>query len=282
MMFAYVYVFIFGLLFGSFINAFVWRLYQQEKLRSSKKPKNLAAAKREFSILRGRSMCVDCHHTLAWYDLIPVVSWLSLRGACRYCKKPISLQYPVVEVITAILFTLSLYAWPYSLGSIGSYMQFGIWLTLIILWVSLALYDIKWMILPTHIVYTAFAGVSVFVAVTAYLNGITAITSALLGSLGLGGLFWLLYQISQGKWIGGGDVRLGFVIGALLGWQKALLGLSLAAYIGTVVILIAVVAGKYRRNMKLPFGPLLLAGMYISFLWGQDIIDWYLRLIGLQ
>jgi prepilin signal peptidase PulO-like enzyme (type II secretory pathway) len=146
----------------------------------------------------------------------------------------------------------------------------------------LFLYDLYWLELPTEVVYQLGIVSMVFVALHAVDAGNwLGVVSGAIGSLLLGGLFWLLYQISAGKWIGGGDVRLGFAMGLFLGWQQAFLGLSLAAYIGTFIVLIAVAIRRYKRRMKLPFGPLLIAGWYISFLWGQSVIDWYSRLIGL-
>ncbi len=273
-MFLYIFVALVGLAFGSFVNAFVWRLHELDK----KEPK---FKKKDLSIAKGRSMCPDCGHQLSWKDLIPVLSWLTLRGKCRYCNKRISGQYPLVEVITSIAFAVSLYAWPLQLNSFAEYLLFGIWCASIVLMISLSVYDLKWMILPTKLVYASGVLAVVFVVITSYIQSSPdVIASSLIGSIGLGGFFWLLYQISNGKWIGGGDVRLGFVLGGFLGWQKAIVGVSLAAYIGTIIVIIAMILGKYHRKMKLPFGPLLIAGWYISFLWGQLIIDWYLRLIG--
>src|SRR5262245_41082320 len=99
---------VFGLCWGSFVNAFVWRLHELETNKRLSK-----SQKKKLSILHGRSMCPDCHNELAWYDLLPVVSWLSLKGKCRYCGKPISWQYPFVEALTAALFVLSYVFWPY-------------------------------------------------------------------------------------------------------------------------------------------------------------------------
>lgn len=270
----YVFLALIGLAFGSFVNALVWRLREKDK----KRPK---FPKKELSILKGRSLCPSCGYHLAWYDLIPVVSWLSLNGKCRYCKKPISVQYPLVELSVGFLSVISYMFWPYTLESTLSYTVFGLWILLMPLLMALVVYDLKWLELPTEIVYAVF-GLSVLSTVALALEDkdSSIVLSAVLGSVVLGGLFWLLYQISQGKWIGGGDVRLGFAIGAYLGWVKALLALSLGAYIGTVVVVVAAILGKYHRKMKLPFGPLLIAGWYVAVLWGQAILDWYLQLIG--
>jgi len=273
-MFLYIFVALIGMAFGSFINAFVWRLHELDKKKTKFKKKDL-------SITKGRSMCPNCGHQLSWQDLIPVLSWLTLKGKCRYCNKNISWQYPLVELATSAAFALSLYVWPLELGNTVEYLLFVVWCVILVIMISLSVYDLKWMILPTKLVYASGIFTVAFVLLFAFTkDGTSIIAESAIGSIGLGGFFWLLYQISGGKWIGGGDVRLGFVLGGFLGWQKAIVGVSLAAYIGTAIVLIAVLLGKYHRKMKLPFGPLLIAGWYISFLWGQQIIDWYLRLIG--
>src|SRR5690348_8244818 len=106
-----------GLGLGSFVNALVWRLHEQELAEEEPKHKRAKGKARqlsakELSIVSGRSMCPDCHHELAPQDLIPVLSWLWLRGKCRYCSKPISWQYPLVELVTAALFIVSYLSWP--------------------------------------------------------------------------------------------------------------------------------------------------------------------------
>ncbi len=269
----YIFITLFGLALGSFVNALVWRLHEQSKKKSRFNNADL-------SILKGRSMCPQCGHQLHVLDLVPVLSWLSLLGKCRYCKKAISWEYPLFEVIFTFLLVISYNFWPYDPGNNLFFFQFGIWILLLTTMMALAVYDLKWMILPTRLVRLAMA-LSVLLSATVIADegDFSVVISSLIGSVALGGLFWLIYQISDGKWIGGGDVRLGFAMGLLLGWQKTLLSLSLAAYIGTLIAITALILGKYSRKMKLPFGPLLIAGWYISFIWGQQAINWYLNLV---
>lgn len=282
-----------GLALGSFVNALVWRLYASEELR----PKSLDLRKnktakqkandqklrtQDLSILQGRSMCVHCHHTLAWYDLVPVLSWLQLRGKCRYCSKAVSVQYPLVELAVAGLLVGSYVFWPLELLSTAQWVVFAVWAVILTLFAALTLYDLKWMLLPNRLMYPLFAGAIGFTILRAAVYSDTSIIgSSVFGALLLGGFFYMLYQISEGKWIGGGDVRFGFVMGILLGWQQTLLALALASYIGTMIVLVLVVIKKYHKKMRIPFGPLLILGTIISFFWGQSIIDWYLRLSGL-
>lgn len=255
------------------MNALVYRLHEKTKKKSR-------FSKQELSILKGRSMCVHCGHQLHILDLVPVFSWLALRRKCRYCNKPISWQYPLVEVLFAIALLISYIFWPLNSGGWLLYLQFSAWAQLLVVMAALFIYDLKWMILPTTLVRFAMV-LSILMIGLQLLDSKenSIILSAFIGSALLGGLFWLIYQISDTKWIGGGDVRLGFAIGLLLGWQKTILCVALAAYLGTVIIAIAFVFRKFSLKMKLPFGPLLIAGWYISFIWGQQIIDWYMRLV---
>ncbi|HEX7368051.1 MAG TPA: prepilin peptidase, partial [Candidatus Saccharimonadales bacterium] len=137
-----------GLIFGSFVNALVWRLHEQEG--KSKK------SRQQYSILNGHSMCPNCHHELAAKDLVPVLSWLWLRGKCRYCRKPISWQYPAVELMTGLLFVGSYLWWPLSLQGVGLF-QFVVWLGFIVGFMALAVYDLRWFTLPNRIVYPLIA-----------------------------------------------------------------------------------------------------------------------------
>src|SRR5690242_5933733 len=110
-----------GLCAGSFVNALVWRLHEWQEPSKSKKKTNL-------SLLKGRSVCPDCRHTLAWHDLIPVVSWMALRGKCHYCGKAISAQYPVVELIGGSVFALSYIFWPETIHLGGQWLLITTWL----------------------------------------------------------------------------------------------------------------------------------------------------------
>ena len=156
---------------------------------------------------------------------------------------------------------------------------------MLVIWLALGVYDLKWMLLPNRLMYPLFVVSAAFLLFYAFTSPGSwpgdLIVGGLLGSLGFGGFFYSMYMVSRGKWIGGGDVRLGFALGLVLGWQQSLLALTLAAYLGSFVILVLVIIKKYRRNMKLPFGPFLLIAAYTSFLWGPTVIDWYKTLSGL-
>lgn len=277
----YVLVGLLGVSLGSFVNALVWRMRVAEEAKNKKQKVKKDEAK-ALSIFNGRSMCVHCKHELAWYDLVPVFSWLMLGGTCRYCKKTISWQYPVVELLVASLSILSLVFWPLPLSTILEWLALIIWIISLAPLVALVIYDIRWMIMPTSLIYTfdLIAGLFVLLLATSMKSWDIAV-SAVIGSIAIGGFFWVLYQISNGKWIGGGDVRYGFAMGAVLGWQKALFGLAIASYLGTALILVLLILGKYRKKMRIPFGPFLITSTYLSMLFGQQAIHWYKSLVGM-
>lgn len=264
---------ILGLCFGSFVNALVWRLHEQGLSR-----KKRAGSDTELSITKGRSMCPHCRHTLAWYDLLPVFSWLSLGGKCRYCRKSIGWQYPIVELLTAGLFVASYVFWPEDLSSFASYLSFAIWLAAIVGFMALVIYDLRWMLLPNKIIFPLIWLGAVSVTVRALVSD-TPLQTALMALGGLaiaGGIFYVLFQVSNGAWIGGGDVKLGFAIGLLLGSPfLAFLMLFFASILGLLVAVPSVLVKKSKFRSKIPFGPFLITSTIIIMLFGQRIIDWY-------
>jgi prepilin signal peptidase PulO-like enzyme (type II secretory pathway) len=285
----YIFLIIFGLCFGSFINALVWRIHCQESENRSqkigeKKQKNHPNSQLltpNYSVLKGRSMCPNCKHQLGFWDLIPVISWLSLKGRCRYCNKPISIQYPVVELTTTIVFVLSYLFWPYGFDTPYLYVYFITWLVVIIGLIALAVYDIKWMILPDKIVWplTVIVLISFIIQIFTGRPYADIPQVALAGVIG-GGIFWILFQISGGKWIGGGDVKLGFLIGLILVQpQLVILQLFIASLLGTLFALPFLVSKKLKASSKIPFGPFLIASAIIVMLFGQQIIETYLDLL---
>lgn len=264
-----------GLCVGSFVNAYVWRVYKQET-----RPKKRSKSPKKYSVLHGRSMCPACEHQLHAKDLVPVLSWLTLRGKCRYCQQPISPQYPLVELLTALLFVASYLAWPMVLAG-EHWVYFGLWLASVVVMMALAVYDLKWMLLPNRMVTVLAVLAALYVGVMAIWQGsLDPLWSAAWGALVGGGLFYVLFQISNGRWIGGGDVKLGAVLGVLIGGpMNAILMLFVASLVGTLVALPLLIMGKAHRTSKLPFGPYLLLAAFLIGLYGPRLVDWYNRLI---
>ncbi len=266
-----VFVGFLGLSLGSFVNALVWRIHEQSKL-GAKKSKRA----RDLSVMKGRSMCPHCHHVLAPLDLVPLFSWLGLGGKCRYCHKPIGWQYPVVELSLAVLFIVSYVFWPSApLEGAHELIRFGAWLVILTGFMALVVYDIKWMLLPNRIVYPLI----VLAALLAAYNLLTATYSW--SGLGLsvaiaGGIFYLLFTVSDGRWIGGGDVKLGALIGLALGDPYlAFFTLFLASMLGTLVVVPGLALKKVSARSRIPFGPFLIVAAIAVKLFGAAVITWY-------
>lgn len=250
------FVFLLGLIFGSFINAVVHRL------------------KVEKSFIKDRSKCVWCDHVLAVKDLVPVLSWVFLRGKCRYCRRKISPHYPVVELFTALSFLVVYYVVGISDSHFLVNLQLATFLIFTVFLIIIFIYDLKHYLILDQVVLPA----SVLAFVLNYFLGIpwwSMLLAAFLGS----GFFLIQYVVSKGKWIGGGDIKLGFLMGLMLGWPEILAALFLAYVIGSVIGVLLILFGKKKWGGRVPFGTFLTLGTYISMLYGEELIAWYLNLL---
>lgn len=280
-----------GVCLGSYAGATVWRL-RAKQLAQDKKDKEPYDHKEYQRLkklngkkpLEDRSQCLECGYDLKWYDLIPVVSWLTLRGKCRACKRPIGWFEPLMEIGVALFFVLSYLLWPGGVETSLEIAHFILWLVAGVIMAILFAYDAKWFLLP-DIATLALAVVGVgIVGVSAAETqdiGMTLLTAV--GSVGvLGGLYAVLYAVSKGKWVGFGDVKLGAALGLLLvDWQLAAVALFVANLIGCLIVIPLLATKKVKRTSHIPFGPLLIAGAIISWLVGWRILDWYLSLLGM-
>jgi len=272
-----IYIFFFGLIIGSFLNAFEWRFSQMiddegnRKILSRKKL-------REISIVYGRSECVSCKHILRPMDLMPVLSWISLRGKCRYCSSPISIQYPLIELLTASLFVFSYIFWPVKINSTSSSIFFFSWLIILAGFIVLALFDFKKFILPFLIAkpLLVFSLLTLTVCLF-FAKDPSNYFLHLISGLVLGGMLYFLYNFSDGKWLGGGDVSLGALIGLQLSSPTFIPLVLLISSIGGLLFL--VILNRIKKvgfKAKIPFGPFLMFGCFIAVLFGTKIINWYL------
>ena len=252
-----IYIAVLGAAMGSFAGAVAWRL---EKGRD---------------FVRERSECEHCHHVLSWTDLVPVVSWLWLKGKCRYCRKPIGISPLLLELGMGAAFALSYLVWPYGWESIGITL-FVAWLIALVLLTILFVYDIRHFLLPDVLIWPLTAvGIGIF-CLLMFLNDVPYgdwLLEAVLGLLPITGVYGLLYMVSGGRWIGFGDVKLGLFMGLALGWQGGLLALLLANYLGFFWVLPALLRGKLNRSARMPFGPYLILATFIVFLWGDPLIS---------
>ena len=284
---------IFGLLgaiFGSFVGAQVWRLRarqlkedQQAGEKVDKKEMKRLSHLLKKNVRSDRSRCLHCSHVLAWYDLIPLVSWLSLKGSCRYCKKFIGWTEIFLEIILAILFAVSFMFWPDGLTNTWQGVLLTLWLVGLVLLAALFVYDLKWMLLPDKVNIPFIIVGAVFAAVKLSLaDDFGESLMSLFGSLAiLSGIYALLYLFSRirygedGTWIGFGDVKLGLGLALFLGnWMMAFLALFAANLIGTLLVLPSMLRGKLKGNSRIPFGPLLIVGFLIAWFFGPTISSW--------
>jgi prepilin signal peptidase PulO-like enzyme (type II secretory pathway) len=262
------FIFLFGLIIGSFLNCLIWRLHTGESLG-------------------GRSYCPKCKAKIAWYDNIPLLSFIFLRGRCRHCGEKISFQYPLVELATAVLFVLAFVIQfsgiKFSTGMAGlnKYSIYNMqYLLLIRNWFLIAVmivifvYDLRWYLILDVITLPACLVVSGFNLALGY-SWQNLLFSGIIGA----GFFLIQFLISRGHWLGGGDIRLGLLMGLVLGWPYVILAIFLAYVGGSLVGLSLVAASKKKWGAKLPLAVFLTPATIIIMFWGEQILNWYLRLI---
>ncbi|MGL3148736.1 prepilin peptidase [Microbacterium sp. A82] len=262
--FAVTFAALFGGLIGSFLNVVVWRV------------------PRGVSIVRPGSACPGCEHPLAWFDNIPVLSYLILRGRCRYCSAGISARYPAVEVATAAAFAAVMW------GAYAGCYPFAV-LPVLLFWaatgIALALIDLDHHLLPNVITYPSYVVTAALLVLASVLTGdYPRLITAVIGFAALGGLYLLLAVGYRGG-MGGGDVKLAGVLGMLLGWlgwPQLIIGGFSAFLIGGVVGVTLMLARKADRKSGLPFGPFMLGGSWIGIFAGPAIAGLYLSLVGLS
>ncbi len=245
--FLYLIIFLFGLTIGSFLNCVICRL------------------KTGKSFLGGHSFCPYCKHELVWYDLIPVFSFLMLKGKCRYCQKPISIQYPLVELATAILFVL--------VFNSQNLFNTGYLLLITGFLIIIFVYDLKHYIIPDKVIFPAILTSFLFLLTTNSL-----LPNTILSAFGASLFFLLIYLISKGQWMGFGDVKLSFLMGLHLGFPNILVALFSAFFSGAIIGLILIAQSKKTLKSRVPFGPFLVFGTFLAMLYGESIINWYCNL----
>lgn len=256
-----VYLFVVGAAFGSFALVLAERMH----------------AGRDW--VRGRSECDHCGTQLKPFDLVPILSWVVQRGRCRYCSRRLSPAYPLIEVALGASFAISYAFVPYELSGYGLTM-FVLWLSGLVLMAALVVTDLKWYLLLNKLVYPL-AALALVHRIVSFMSSEQALLDASVATaaaLAVGsGLFWLLHHLSGGKWIGDGDYRLGLAIGLYLGDPLLVwVALFFASLSGLVVAIPALVRSTQpRKQIKIPFGPFLIVGLGVAYLFGADAVDWY-------
>lgn len=248
-------VFILGSAIGSFLNVVIDRTTRGEKIT-------------------GRSYCDHCKATLATIDLIPIISFIALGAKCRYCKKPLSIQYPAVETLTAVLFTFSFYFLASS-GNISLTTLLYFFL-LISVMVVVAATDIKFYLIPTTFVYFA----SLLSLIYNYFNLESAVfvehvIAAFVASL----IFLLIVVATRGRGMGQGDVVLAFLMGMILGYEGTFVAMFLAFLIGAIISIFLIILRRKKFGQTIPFAPFLILGFFVSLFWQTEIINWYFAML---
>ncbi len=260
-----VLLFILGAAAGSFISVVIYRIHRSAK-----------------TIITGRSKCPHCEETVSVRDLIPIASYLILRGKCRNCSKEISYTYPLLELMTGLVFVLLFFKYPFldnalifSLENIGLYLLYGFY-SLILIFTFF--YDVQYLAVSDEVLLPA-----ILIALIATFAAPLTPTffDALFGGALAAGFFALQSLISRGKWVGLGDIRVGAFMGVILGWQLTLLALFAAYIIGSIFSLRIILKTKEWHGIKIPFAPFLVTGSFIALFWGDFLINWYLRSLGL-
>jgi prepilin signal peptidase PulO-like enzyme (type II secretory pathway) len=254
---AQVFVFAFGTVVGSFLNAALWRLRTGE------------------SFIVGRSYCPRCKHKLVAKDLVPLLSFALLFGKCRYCRRAISPAYPAIEAAVGALFLL------FAIRAMDGGALSGAALARMLLdWylaavlVLVFVYDLRHMlILPSVTLPAAAIAFAGNVALGAHPATLAA------GAAIAAGFFYFQHAVSRGRWIGGGDVHLGILMGAALGWKLALVALFIAYVSGAVFGSALILSGKTTMKGQVPFGTFLAAATLFAMLYGDRLLGWYLGML---
>lgn len=261
-MFAYLSIlaFIFGSAIGSFLNVVIFRL------KSGK------------SIAFGRSECSSCEKKLSAKDMIPIVSFLMLRGRCGYCGKKLSYQYVLVEIVTALLFLAVFlflggesFAQTFDVSELLSLLMYAAFASL---FVVIFVYDLKHYEILNKVVLF---GCGLWVVSLFILP--VSIESAVIGAFSYGFFMLLLFVLSSGKWIGGGDVKLAFLIGAIVGFPGVLATFFITYIGGALVALVLIGVSKKKFGDKIPFGTFMTVGAVLSFFIADAMIKWYVQFL---
>lgn len=242
----YIIIFMFGIVIGSFLNVCIYRIPLQE------------------DIVRVRSHCMSCGYKLEWYDLVPLFSYLFLRGRCRKCGAKLSVQYPLIEALNGVLYVVVFYVNGVNVDSLLYCLLTSALLVLSI--IDFRTYEIPF-------------GINLFILALGLIHLVLHLDDWLdwgIGFLAVSVFLYILYLLSKGRAIGGGDIKLMAVCGLLLGWQKILLGFVIGCMLGSVIHLTRMKVSKADRVLAM--GPYLAAGVWIALLWGENLISWYIKL----
>lgn len=247
---------ILGAVLGSFVNVLIIRWHGSVSLT-------------------GRSYCPSCKKVIHPKHLVPIISWLALKGRCAFCKKKIHYQYPLIEFICSLLAVAAILIHNPFLGL--NFFSFILLLTLSIGLVVPVVMDLRWKELPLEYLI----GLGIWILILRYLilvqnnqlKGEVFTFDVLAILIGLS-FFGVQYLVSRGRWIGGGDIYFGAFMGAVLGWPLIILGIYIAYLFGGLLAFIGLLFGFLKKGDKVPFAPALALGTFLAYIYGGAIMNW--------
>ena len=243
----YIIIFIFGIVIGSFLNVCIYRIPKKE------------------DIVKINSHCMSCNYKLKWYDLVPIFSYIFLGGRCRKCKTKISIQYPLIEGLNGILYVLVMAVNGVTIESLLYCLMFSALVTLSV--IDFRTYEIPF-------------GINLFILTLGLIRvalDYRNFLNYLIGFISVSGFLYLLFLLTKGRGIGGGDIKLMAVSGLMLGWKCNILALAIGCIVGSVIHIIRMKVSK--EDHVLALGPYLSVGIMIAALWGETLLTWYFAVI---
>ena len=261
--------FMLGASIGSFLSVVIYRIKHNKK-----------------GILTGRSICPNCDNTLKPQYLVPVFSWLFLKGKCGFCGKKISANYFFLEVFTGALFAITFLKFNFitsidntvipnattdivDFKALNFFIFYAIEFTLLS---AIFFYDKMYTEIPDRLSIPA-----ILIALVGTVTlGILTPLQTIIGAVAISGFFLAQFILSRGRWIGGGDIRLGAIIGAILGWKLGIIALMIAYITGSIAAIALLLQKKSKMKNQIAFGPFLIIGLLVAIFYGEQILNWYL------
>lgn len=281
---------ILGLLLGSFLNVVIYRypimlfreweamakeILTERGFKISSPEKNIDTQPQKFNLVVPRSACPKCNHKITALENIPVISYLFLKGKCKNCSTPISVRYPLIELFTGLTFALCAYHFGF-----GYPLLFALIITAY--FIAMSFIDIDHQILPDNMTIPLLWLCLIIAIFNTYIPLQDAVIGAAAGYLSLWSVYWLFKLVTGKEGMGYGDFKLLAVIGAIVGWQKLGIVIVLSAGVGAVIGGLMIAFQNKNSQTKIPFGPYLAAAGWITFLWGDILLESYFEFAGLK
>ena len=273
-------MFVFGAIIGSFLNVVILRLPRRLEWQWQQDSREVLGEPEAYDppppgIVVERSHCPQCKRNLSWYENIPVFSWLALRGRCRSCKTPISIQYPLVELLTMLLMVACVWRFGFGWQGFGAMVFTGFL-------IALSGIDLRTQLLPDQLTLPLMWLGLIASADNLYFGAKPALLGAVAGYLSLWSVWWLFKQITGKEGMGHGDFKLLAAIGAWVGLSGVLPTILLSSLVGAIVGSIWLAMKGRDRATPIPFGPYLAVAGWVTFFWGEQLVGAYMRVSGLS